>query len=278
MNIIPYSKQLKTAKELFEHKKTECESVLKELTTLVDEIYDSRKKAVKAIRSYESFLKGLTNRDVKLDKDMAEVISIILPFEECLSFEQHPEKMVKNSDYAAAISALAGMSGATGLVAFATLFGEASTGVSIHALHGAAATKAMLAYLGGGPLAAGGGGIVAGQAVLAAVGPLGWAIAGVFLTKGVIGRIHSKIERKIGYDSNRHQLRLTIESSKRNILGIQISKAEIDKIIDQLSTSSIIDFPKDYTLLDTNQKDTLVDMVNRSKLLANEINKRFIIK
>ncbi len=278
MSIIPYSKQRKNAKELFEQKKAECESVLNELTSLVEAIYASRKKAVNAIHSYETFLKGLTNRDVKLDQEMSKVINDIKPFEECLSLEQHPEKMVKNSDYAAAISALVGTSGATGLVAFATLFGEASTGASISALHGAAATKAMLAYLGGGPLAAGGGGIAAGEALLAAVGPLGWAIAGFFLTKSVIKRIHSNIERKIEFDSIRHQLRLTIESSKRNILAIQVSKAEIDKLINQLSTSSISDFPQDYTLLNKDQKDTLLDLVNRCKLLANEINKRFIIR
>lgn len=54
----------------------------------------------------------------------------------------------------------AGVYGAVGL------FGAASTGTAISALSGAAATNATLAWLGGGSLAAGGGGIALGSAVL----------------------------------------------------------------------------------------------------------------
>lgn len=47
------------------------------------------------------------------------------------------------------------------------------------ALTGAAETSAFLAWVGGGSLAAGGGGMAAGSAVLAALGPVGWTIAGL---------------------------------------------------------------------------------------------------
>ena len=47
------------------------------------------------------------------------------------------------------------------------------------ALTGAAETSAFLAWCGGGSLAAGGGGMAAGSAVLAALGPVGWSIAGL---------------------------------------------------------------------------------------------------
>lgn len=47
------------------------------------------------------------------------------------------------------------------------------------ALTGAAETSAFLAWVGGGSLAAGGGGMAAGSAVLAALGPVGWTVAGV---------------------------------------------------------------------------------------------------
>lgn len=47
-------------------------------------------------------------------------------------------------------------------------------------------TDAALAWLGGGTLAAGGGGMAAGEAFLALAGPVGWAIAGVALiTSGI---------------------------------------------------------------------------------------------
>lgn len=63
----------------------------------------------------------------------------------------------------------------------ATTFGVASTGTAISTLSGAAATNAALAWLGGGALAAGGGGMAAGEAFLTLAGPAGWAIAGVAL-------------------------------------------------------------------------------------------------
>lgn len=47
------------------------------------------------------------------------------------------------------------------------------------ALTGAAETSAFLAWVGGGSLVAGGGGMAAGSAILAALGPIGWTIAGI---------------------------------------------------------------------------------------------------
>lgn len=77
--------------------------------------------------------------------------------------------------------------GPTAAMGVATTFGVASTGVSISALSGAAATNAALAWLGGGALAAGGGGMAAGETLLALAGPIGWAIAGMaFLTSGFL--------------------------------------------------------------------------------------------
>ena len=52
--------------------------------------------------------------------------------------------------------------GPTAAMGIATTFGVASTGTAISALSGAAATNAALAWLGGGALAAGGGGMAAG--------------------------------------------------------------------------------------------------------------------
>ncbi|WP_323422402.1 hypothetical protein [Raineyella sp.] len=56
-------------------------------------------------------------------------------------------------------SAVAGGGAAVGIGAAVTEFGKASTGTAISALRGAAAEKAKLAFLGGGSLAAGGGGM-----------------------------------------------------------------------------------------------------------------------
>ena len=71
-----------------------------------------------------------------------------------------------------------------GVTAAATTVGAASTGAAISGLSGAAAESAMLAFLGGGSLAAGGGGVALGTAALnvVAIGPA--LLLGGFVAKG----------------------------------------------------------------------------------------------
>ena len=61
--------------------------------------------------------------------------------------------------------------GPTVAMGVATTFGVASTGTAISTLTGAAATNAALAWLGGGALATGGGGMAAGSTFLALAVP-----------------------------------------------------------------------------------------------------------
>lgn len=81
-----------------------------------------------------------------------------------------------------ALSVAAGA--ATGAAAYGGVmtFGFASTGAAISGLHGAAATKATLAALGGGAKAVGGGGIALGKVVLASTvaGPV-MAVTGLLM-------------------------------------------------------------------------------------------------
>ena len=87
-----------------------------------------------------------------------------------LNWKQQAEKIEKDYQAAAVKNAGAGAAGAglgvavvtmgpTVAMGVATTFGVASTGTAISALSGAAATNAALAWLGGGALAVGGGGI-----------------------------------------------------------------------------------------------------------------------
>ncbi|WP_119759987.1 hypothetical protein [Deinococcus cavernae] len=66
-------------------------------------------------------------------------------------------------------AALAGAGAGATAIAGATALGTASTGVAISSLSGAAAHSAMLAWFGGGSLAAGGGGMALGTAVLGGI-------------------------------------------------------------------------------------------------------------
>jgi hypothetical protein len=89
--------------------------------------------------------------------------------QEYRSVVKEAELISKGILSAAATGAAAGY-GAVGLI---SLFGTASTGAAISGLAGAAATNATLAWLGGGALATGGGGMALGSVILGgiAVGP-----------------------------------------------------------------------------------------------------------
>jgi membrane protein implicated in regulation of membrane protease activity len=81
----------------------------------------------------------------------------------------------------AAGAAAAGYGGA---ITVATSIGAASTGTAISSLSGAAATNAMLAWFGGGAIAAGGGGMALGTVVLGGITVLpALAIGGFFAAR-----------------------------------------------------------------------------------------------
>lgn len=124
-----------------------------------------------------------------------------------LNWKQQAEKIEKDFKYASVKNAGVGAAGAglgvavvtmgpTVAMGVATTFGVASTGTAISTLSGAAATNAALAWLGGGALAAGGGGMAAGEAFLTLAGPVGWAIAGVALITSGLFFWKSKNDQK----------------------------------------------------------------------------------
>lgn len=70
------------------------------------------------------------------------------------------------SFYAGAVGTTAGILTSTAMFSLAATFGTAGTGTPIASLYGAAATKAALAWLGGGTIASGGGGAIMGTVVV----------------------------------------------------------------------------------------------------------------
>ena len=106
----------------------------------------------------------------------------------------------------------------------ATSFGVASTGTAISALSGAAATNAALAWLGGGALAAGGGGMVAGEAFLSLFGPVGWTIAGAAVLGSGLMLWKSKNDQRVLDD-------VFIAICKRDIKSYELARVEINERI-----------------------------------------------
>lgn len=205
-----------------------------------------------------------------------------------LNWKQQAEKI--ESDYKNAVVKNAGKGaagvgagvavaafGPTAAMGIATTFGIASTGTAISTLSGAAATNAALAWLGGGALAAGGGGIAVGNALLALAGPVGWAIAGAaLLTSGLLFW-------KGKSDQKRLEDIFTL-ISERDVKSYQLAIVEINERISRITDESqkltaaikrTKSFGVDYDLMTEAQQYELgsyVNLMNAStQLLVNPI-------
>ena len=205
-----------------------------------------------------------------------------------LNWKQQAEKI--ESDYKAAAvknagAGAAGVSagvavaamGPTAAMGIATTFGVASTGTAISTLSGAAATNAALAWLGGGALAAGGGGMAAGEAFLTLAGPVGWAIAGVALVASGIMFWRSSSKKK------RIEEIFTL-ISKRDVKSYKLAVVELSERITRIDEESkllrdaivkVKSFGTDYDAMTEAQQYELGAYVNlmlsATQLLVNPI-------
>ena len=94
-------------------------------------------------------------------------------------------------------SGIAGVSTAAGVYGLVSTLGTASTGTAIGTLSGAAAKSATLAWLGGGPVVMGGGGVVAGTMVLGGLiaGPA--VLAAGFFANSKAEKVETEVAEEI---------------------------------------------------------------------------------
>jgi hypothetical protein len=205
-----------------------------------------------------------------------------------LHWKQQAEKIEKDYREAAAKNAGAGAVGVGVGVAvvalgpatamgIATTFGVASTGTAISALSGAAATNAALAWLGGGALAVGGGGMAAGNAFLALAGPIGWAIAGVALVASGLMFWKSANDKKKIEDIFTLISKRDVKSYKLAIVELSERTSRIDnegRLLKE-AVSKIKDFGTDYDAMAEAQQYELGAYLNlmllSTQLLVNPI-------
>ena len=151
-----------------------------------EKLYGNRKEAVKAIERLEKLLQRQPDFPMEGIKRIADARASIRIFTEAVSNETALENTPNDPTGRYLGMALAGTTagaavatlGAPAAMALATTFGTAATGTAISSLTGAAATNAALAWIGGGALAVGGGGMATGATILAMAGPIGIAIGG----------------------------------------------------------------------------------------------------
>lgn len=167
--------------------------------------------------------------------------------------------------------------GSSVAMGIATTFGVASTGTAISALSGAAATNAALAWLGGGVLATGGGGMVAGNLLLALTGPIGWAVAGAAILGG--GGLFLRAKNEKEHLENIFTL-ISIRDAKSYSLAIIELNERITRIISETkiledAVNELKHFGLNYEQMSNQQQHQLGTYVNfmhsSTQLLVNPI-------
>ena len=145
-------------------------------------------------------------------------------------YQENNIKSVRTGALGASVGVAVVTMGPTAAMGIATTFGVASTGTAISSLSGIASINAALAWLGGGTLATGGGGIAAGTLFLYLIGPIGWSISGLaFFTSASLIFKGKKYKTNI---SNLFKEILERENKKYELATFEI-KERIKRIKDE---------------------------------------------
>lgn len=162
-------------------------------------------------------------------------------------------------------------------IAIATTFGAASTGAAISVLSSAAATNVALAWLGGGTLALGGGGVLAGKALLTLTGPVGWAIlAGSLFSASALAYKKNKEFADACVEcvkALKESIEKLNEITKMVRNEVFILETELETFLNQLEKFS--DFNKsEYSTLSQEDKKVMLLMHNMALVISEKIAKK----
>ena len=243
--------------------------------------HESKVEASGLLKDIEEYINSIANSPKEIVKTVSEISVNRQAFDSLIyELEIETDKAVKISGGTAGAGILAGAGvaafGPTALMAIATTFGTASTGVAISSLTGAAATNAALAWLGGGALATGGAGMAGGNAFLALAGPVGWTIGGVALVGSGIFLNHKN--KKAAADAEEARIGIENETVKLEKIKSEVNLAQVQLddhrnglsiLLSSLSSTNITDYNK----FSTEQKYNLGSLVNNAKALSEYIRK-----
>ena len=239
------------------------------------QLYIERCRASDLIGFIEVLINSIANRPKSFDSEFEEIRISRNQFKDSCDFANRELQLAREAAGGAGAGLAAGASVAfmapTAAMGVATTFGTASTGVAINTLSGAAATSAAYAWLGGGTIAEGCGGIAAGKALLAMAGPIGWTIAGATLLSSIL--LFSSKRTKLNKQKNEE-----IEALKINIEAATELSAQIGELLGKTSSarlglSSLYSncvplFGENYVDLSDAEKEKLGALVNNTKAVS----------
>lgn len=272
----------KKSKEKLDDKLRDAINKYNEAYTILNEnglsLLTERKRVVDLLGHIENLVNSIANHPKEYDKSLEEVKI------NKRSFKDVYEHVVSdlNDKKAAAIGMGSGVLGGATIASLApsvamwmaTTFGTASTGTAISALSGAAATNAALAWLGGGALAAGGGGTAAGTAFLALAGPIGWGIAGATILTSVA--LFARKAFKRNKEKEEEILTVIKNTEKLNECSAKISTmlGEIDYLRQSVSCEyegCLKYYNNNFLGIDGDGKFALGTLVNNTKSLSTKL-------
>ncbi|WP_433703458.1 hypothetical protein [Prescottella equi] len=240
-----------------------------------------RERSTDLIELVELLVNSIANTPKTFETDFDEIEVNKAQFLAAEEFARKDLEAAKRSAAGAGAGFTAGAAVAsmapTAALWVATTFGTASTGTAISTLSGAVATKAALAWLGGGAIAAGGGGTAAGTALLALAGPIGWTVAGATLLASIALFTKNKFE-------NREAKQEALTAVKQNTAIVKGMDAQIDDLLRRTAAlrellmksygEALGCFGADFRLLSTQQQSQLAALVNNTKAGAALLGKR----
>ncbi len=182
--------------------------------------------------------------------------------------------LAKGAVGSAAIGTIALFGTKAAVVSGVTALASASTGTAISSLSGAAATNAVLAFLGGGSLASGGGGIAAGAIVLGGITAGAFASVGA-LTGGILLSAHGSkaLTRAKKYSAEVDKAVATLNKSWVAMDGIMERVKELKGLTLQLEKRAVDELDRFKPFVDDfdikNKRH--LEMFQKSALLVTSI-------
>ncbi|WP_260684544.1 hypothetical protein [Rhodococcus sp. KBS0724] len=247
----------------------------------VDIPNSDRERSTDLIELVELLVNSIVNTPKSFETDFDEIDVHKTEFLEAEEFARKDLEAARKSAAGAGAGFTAGAAVAsiapTAALWVATTFGTASTGTAISTLSGAVATKAALAWLGGGAIAAGGGGTAAGTALLALAGPIGWTVAGATLLASIALFTKNKFE-------NREAKQEALTAVKHNTALVHTMDAQIDYLLQRTTSlrellvqsysEALRCFGPDFRALPAPQQSQLVALVNNTTACAELLSQR----
>jgi len=190
---------------------------------------------MRTIGRFVAFIERIGQRNKKSEKDFLEGLDgiSVQQIKEYKAAAIEAEQFFQGGAKAIA-AATAGYGGAMGL---ATSVGVASTGTLIGSLSGAAAWNATLAWLGGGSIAAGGGGMALGSVILGGItiGPA--VLIGGFVLAGEGEKALTKARE---YEAQVNTAIAKIETAKDFLQQVKRRITELSNLVESLNTYAVV--------------------------------------